>query len=58
MAKVIDDADYPTPPTPPTPPNHPFENLMDAPTPPDFPSVPDFPSNIDDKKAMKKYEKV
>lgn len=58
MAKVIDDADYPTPPTPPTPPNHPFENLMDAPTPPDFPSVPDFPSNIDDKKAMEKYEKA
>jgi len=58
MAKVIDDADFPTPPTPPTPPNHPFENLMDAPTPPDFPSVPDFPSNIDDKKAMEKYEKA
>jgi hypothetical protein len=58
MAKVIDDADYPTPPTPPTPPNHPFESLMDAPTPPDFPSVPDFPSNIDDKKAMEKYEKA
>lgn len=58
MAKVIDDADYPTPPTPPTPPNHPFENLMDAPTPPDFPSIPDFPSNIDDKKAMEKYEKA
>ncbi|HLO73061.1 MAG TPA: M56 family metallopeptidase [Flavobacterium sp.] len=58
MVKVNDDTDYPTPPTPPTPPNHPFENLMEAPTPPDFPSVPDFPSNIDDKKAMEKYEKA
>lgn len=55
---VTDDVDYPTPPTPPTPPSHPFENLMDAPTPPDFPEVPDFPSNIDDKKAMEKYEKA
>lgn len=54
----IEHLDFPTPPTPPTPPNHPFENLMDAPTPPDFPEVPDFPSNIDDKKAMEKYEKA
>jgi len=50
--------DLPEPPTPPTPPSHPFEDLMDAPTPPDFPEVPDFPSNIDDKKAMEKYEKA
>ena len=55
---VADEVNYPEPPTPPTPPTHPFEDLMDAPTPPDFPEVPDFPSNMDDKKAMEKYEKA
>ncbi|MCU4188801.1 hypothetical protein M9Q43_06425 [Flavobacterium sp. HXWNR29] len=55
---VADEVNYPEPPTPPTPPSHPFEDLMDAPTPPDFPEVPDFPSNMDDKKAMEKYEKA
>lgn len=59
IKKIIktEEIDFPEPPTPPTPPNHPFENLMDAPTPPDFPNVPDLPSNIEDKKAMAKYEK-
>ena len=58
MVKVTDEVDFPELPTPPTPPTHPFEDLMDAPTPPDFPEVPDFPSNMDDKKAMEKYEKA
>ena len=58
MVKVTDGVDFPELPTPPTPPTHPFEDLMDAPTPPDFPEVPDFPSNMDDKKAMEKYEKA
>ena len=58
MVKVTDEVDFPELPTPPTPPTHPFENLMNAPTPPDFPEVPDFPSNMDDKKAMEKYEKA
>ena len=58
MVKVTDEVDFPELPTPPTPPSHPFEDLMDAPTPPDFPEVPDFPSNMDDKKAMEKYEKA
>jgi beta-lactamase regulating signal transducer with metallopeptidase domain len=52
----IEDADFPTPPTPPTPPNHPYENIMEAPMPPDFPEVPDLPKNLDDPKAMGKYE--
>ena len=58
MVKVTDEVDFPELPTPPTPPTHPFEDLIDAPTPPDFPEVPDFPSNMDDKKAMEKYEKA
>ena len=58
MVKVTDEVDFPELPTPPTPPTHPFEDLMNAPTPPDFPEVPDFPSNMDDKKAMEKYEKA
>ena len=58
MVKVTDEVDFPELPTPPTPPTYPFENLMNAPTPPDFPEVPDFPSNMDDKKAMEKYEKA
>jgi hypothetical protein len=43
-------------PTPPTPPNHPYENLMEAPTPPDYPDAPELPLNLNNKKAMKKYE--
>lgn len=54
----VSDIDVTTPPTPPTPPNHPYENLMEAPTPPDFPDVPELPSNLNDKKAMEKYEKA
>lgn len=57
MVKVTDEVDFPELPTPPTPPTHPFEDLMDAPTPPDFPNVPDLPINLEDKKAMAKYEK-
>lgn len=58
MVKSGNEVDFPELPTPPTPPSHPFEDLMDAPTPPDFPEVPDFPSNMNDKKAMEKYEKA
>jgi hypothetical protein len=49
-------SDAPTPPTPPTPPNHPYENLMEAPTPPDYPDAPELPLDLNNKKAMKKYE--
>jgi hypothetical protein len=52
---ALDALDAPEAPEAPT---HPYENLIEAPTPPDFPNIPELPSNLNNKKAMAKYEKA
>jgi hypothetical protein len=48
----------PTPPTPPTPPVTNLHNMPKPPSPPNFPPAPTvrFPKNLNDEKAIKKYE--
>lgn len=50
--------ELPIPPTPPTPPVTNLDNMPKPPTPPNFPPAPTarFPKNLNDEKAIRKYE--